>query len=53
MSQPCTLSFPTVPSPVLQLAPGAELAGVQQAERLASVGISADLLEELQDSPCR
>ncbi|KAL4447713.1 hypothetical protein ABPG75_004932 [Micractinium tetrahymenae] len=37
-----------------QLAAGAELAGVMQAERLASVGVSADLLDEsLQDSPCK
>ncbi|PSC73617.1 Serine threonine-phosphatase 6 regulatory ankyrin repeat subunit A isoform A [Micractinium conductrix] len=36
-----------------QLAAGAELAGVLQAERLGAVGISADLLERLEESPCR
>ena len=38
-----------------QLPVGAELAGVQLAEQLATVGISADLAgqAELADSPCK
>lgn len=40
--------------PVSQLAAGAELAGVLQAERLATVGISsAHALDSLAASPCR